>query len=144
MEMAGVLQDLLKKMIQVDPGIKLVYLFGSYADGTAIRRSDIDLAFLFDEASYRTDPLDPFFRAQVIAANLGESLRRKTDAVLLNSSSLEMAYEIVTSGVCVYEADRDDRAVYEARVMGLWFDFKPFVEELRALFLASLQEQERV
>jgi uncharacterized protein len=144
MEMAGVLRDLLKEMVQGDPGIKAVYLFGSHADGTATRRSDIDLAFLFEEAGYRADPLDLFFRAQVIAANLGESLRRKTDAVLLNSSSLEMAYEIVTTGVCVYEADRDDRAVYEARVMGLWFDFKPFVEELRALFLASLQEQEWV
>ena len=42
MEMAGVLQDLLKKMIQGDPGIKVVYLFGSHADGTATRRSGID------------------------------------------------------------------------------------------------------
>ena len=144
MEMAGVLQDLLKEMLKGDPGIKAVYLFGSHTDGTATRRSDIDLAFLFEETGYRADPLDPFYRAQVIAATLGESLLRKTDAVLLNSSSLEIAYEIVTTGVCVYEADTDDRAVYEARVMGLWFDFKPFVEELRALFLASLQEQEWV
>jgi len=144
MEMAGVLQDLLKEMIHGDPGIKAVYLFGSHVAGTATKRSDIDLAFLFEETGYRADPLDPFSRAQVIAAKLGESLRRKTDAVLLNSSSLEMAYEIVTTGVCVYEADRDERAVYEARVMGLWFDFRPFVEELRALFLASLQEQEQV
>ena len=142
MEMAAVLQDLLNEMIPGNPGIKAVYLFGSHTDGSATRRSDIDLAFLFEEAGYRADPLDPFYRAQVIAANLGESLRRKTDAVLLNSSSLEMAYEIVTTGVCVYEVDRDVRAVYEARVMGLWFDFKPFVEGLRALFLANLQEQE--
>ena len=60
MEMAGVLQELLNELIQGDPGIKAVYLFGSHADSTATTRSDIDLAFLFEEAGYRADPLDPF------------------------------------------------------------------------------------
>ena len=118
--------------------VRTVYVFGSYALGTATDQSDIDLAFHFQEQAYKQDPLEAFAFANIIAAEIGELLGKKTDVVLLNGSSLEMAYEIVTTGICVYETDPDSRVEHEATLMGLWFDFKPFLLGLRRKCLAEL------
>ena len=49
-----------------------------------------------------------------------------------------MAYEVVTTGHCVYEVDLDQRLEYEALLRGMYFDFRPFLKELRARNLARL------
>ncbi|MCF8050017.1 MAG: nucleotidyltransferase domain-containing protein [Desulfobacterales bacterium] len=109
-----------------------VYLFGSMLDAETDRRPrDIDLAFLLDEAQYKNDPLEASSDAHLFAARLSGALEIKTDIVILNGASLEMAYEIITRGRAVYVADEDRRTDYECKVKGLYFDFKPFLEELR-------------
>jgi hypothetical protein len=65
-------------------------------------------------------------------------LDRETDVTILNSASLEMAYEVVTSGKCLFELDPDMRMEYELKIKGMYFDFKPFPEELRAKRLARI------
>ena len=120
------------------PGITAVYLFGSCATGESTGSSDVDLAFLFEEKFYRTDPLEAFSDATLIAAKLSSELNKKTDVVVLNSASLELAYEVISTGTCIYEADPDLRVTYEAKTIGLWFDFKPFIEQLRKEALAGL------
>ena len=69
---------------------------------------------------------------------IGMKLGVQTDVTILNSASIEMTYEIVTLGRCVYEADIDSRVEYEARVRGMYFDFRPFLEDLRSRFLERL------
>jgi hypothetical protein len=56
----------------------------------------------------------------------------------LNSSSLEIAYEVVATGKCLFEIDPDLRMEYEIKIKGMYFDFRPFLEELRAKSLAHL------
>jgi predicted nucleotidyltransferase len=115
-----------------------VYLFGSHGRGRARERSDIDLAFLLDEREYRLEPLEASVPAYLSAARIGMELNKKTDVIILNGSSVEMAYEVVTSGLCLYESDRDRRLEYEATIRGLYFDFRPFLEELRKRCLDGL------
>jgi hypothetical protein len=62
----------------------------------------------------------------------------ETDVTILNASSLEIAYEVVTTGKCLFELDPDMRMEYELKIKGMYFDFKPFLEELRAKSLAHL------
>jgi predicted nucleotidyltransferase len=109
-----------------------VYLFGSCIKGEAEKASDIDLSFLLDEQAYKTDPIDAMSPAHLIAAQFGMKVDKETDVTILNSTSLEIAYEVVTTG------DPDMRMEYELKIKGMYFDFKPFLEELRAKSLAHL------
>jgi len=123
---------------QVDDSIVAVYLFGSCIKGEAEKASDIDLSFLLDEQAYKTDPIDAMSPAHLIAAQVGMKVDKETDVTILNSASLEIAYEVVTTGKCLFELDPDMRMEYELKIKGMYFDFRPFLEELRAKSLAHL------
>lgn len=123
---------------QVDESVVAVYLFGSLIKSETKNSSDIDLAFLLDEQAYKTDPIDAMSPAHLIAAQFGMKVDKETDVTILNSASLEIAYEVVTTGKCLFELDPDMRMEYELKIKGMYFDFKPFLEELRAKSLAHL------
>ena len=123
---------------QVDDSIVAVYLFGSCIKGEAEISSDIDLAFLLDEQAYKTDPIDAMSPAHLIAAQVGVKFNKETDVTILNASSLEIAYEVVTTGKCLFELDPDMRMEYELKIKGMYFDFKPFLEDLRSKRLARI------
>ena len=121
-----------------ETSIVSVYLFGSILKGNADKASDIDLAFLLDEKVYKSDPIITMSPAHLIAAHVGVEFNKETDVTILNSSSLEIAYEVVTSGKCLFELDPDMRMEYELKIKGMYFDFKPFLEDLRSKRLARI------
>lgn len=109
-----------------------VYLFGSSLQKESHKAdSDIDLAFLLRAEVYDADPLDAVIPAYMAAASLGMCLGRETDVTILNSASLEIAYEIVTTGKCLLDYEPDKRLDYEIALRGMYFDFMPFIQELR-------------
>jgi predicted nucleotidyltransferase len=121
------------------PGLVVaVHVFGSSLRSDFRDASDIDLAFLVDEQSYKKDPFEATAPAHMIAAGIGVALGRETDVLVLNSASLEMAYEIITTGFCIFEIDPDVRLEYEIKIKGMYFDFHPFLSELRARKIANL------
>jgi predicted nucleotidyltransferase len=120
-----------------------IYLFGSYARGEERLKSDIDLAFLVDREAYRKDAFDATAPAHMIAGRMALKLDRVVDVTILNSSSLEIAYEIVTSGECLFELDPELRLEYELKVRGMYIDFQPFITELRAKRIAKLRSKRR-
>jgi len=124
--------------MQGETSIVSVFLFGSILKGNAGKKSDIDLAFLLDEKAYKSDAIIAMSPAHLIAAKVGSQLDREADVTILNSASLEIAYEVVTSGKCIFEIDPDLRMEYEIKIKGMYFDFRPFLEELRAKSLAHL------
>ena len=132
------LEIYLSEIIENVSPIVVVYLFGSYVKGKENARSDMDLAFLLDENAYKADPFETTGRSHMTAMRIGSKFGRETDVVILNSSSIELAYEAVLSGCCVYEADQDSRLEYEARIRGMYYDFMPFLMELRSRFLSRL------
>jgi predicted nucleotidyltransferase len=123
---------------QGETSIVSVYIFGSFLKGNAGKASDIDLAFLLDEKEYKSDPIITMSPAHLIAAHVGVEFNKVTDVTILNSSSLEIAYEVVATGKCLFEIDPDLRMEYEIKIKGMYFDFRPFLEELRAKSLAHL------
>jgi predicted nucleotidyltransferase len=115
-----------------------VYLFGSFLKNKISKNSDIDLAFLVDEVAHNSDPIEAMSATHLIAVRVGMRFDKETDVVILNSASLEIAYEVVSTGKCIYELNSDQRLEYEAKIRGMYFDFKPFFEELRARSLTQL------
>jgi predicted nucleotidyltransferase len=128
-------QSLKHNLNKLDSGkrtVVAVYLFGSRIKGDAKKNSDLDIAFLLDERAYRNDPLATVAPAYLSATNLGMHLAMETDVNILNAASLEIAYEVITTGKCLLEYDADKRMEYEIALRGMYFDFKPFLDELRA------------
>jgi predicted nucleotidyltransferase len=111
--------------------IQIVYLFGSFARDFQRADSDIDLAFFVDPEKYSIDVFECTAPLHMIAAKIGMKLDRAVDATILNSASLEIAYEIVAGGECLFESDSELRMQYELKIRGMYFDFRPFISELR-------------
>ena len=114
-----------------DSKILAVYLFGSRATEDQGDESDIDIAFLLDEGYYRSDPVKASAPAYLAAARIGLEMDCETDVVILNAASLEMAYEIITTGVRLLTTDEEKSVLYEITRKGMFYDFKPFLTNLR-------------
>ena len=114
------------------PQIAAVYLFGSSLRAEPKERSDVDLAFLLDRRAYREDPLAAVTPAYLAATEVGMAVQRQTDVLILNSASLEMAHQAVTNGRCLFERSVEERLDYEIALRGMYLDFMPYLEQLRA------------
>jgi predicted nucleotidyltransferase len=74
-----------------------VWLFGSHAEGAARADSDVDLGVLCDPplGLHRTKAMDA----------LGRELGRDVDVIDLATASPSLAWEVVTTGRLIHEAD---------------------------------------
>lgn len=115
-----------------------VYIFGSQVKNQSKNTSDVDIAILFDEMAYKKDPIGTTAPAYLAAARVGLDTGLKTDVSVLNTASLEIAYEVITSGICLVETDKEERIKYEIALKGLYFDFKPFLDGIRSECITSL------
>ena len=120
------------------PEILAVYLFGSLAKKKLGNSSDIDVAFLFDRLFYKNDPYKSFSTAQIMGAEAGEVLGQEVDVSVLNCASLFFAYEVISTGVCLFERDFNERIRYEIAIKGQYYDFRPFIADLRQKKLAYM------
>lgn len=100
--------------------IKAVYLFGSYADGTAHRASDVDIALLLNKGltQFEYDNIKNDFYGKL-------SIQLKSDAidviVLNTTKSSELKYAAVQDGILLFERG-DDIFQFELNVRNEYFD----------------------
>jgi len=106
--------------------------------GGIIPEKITDISFLLDEKAYSAGSFEVAKCAYMSSMRAGTRFEIETDVVILNSSSVELAYEVVVRGRCVYEAEQDRRLEYEAAIRGMYYYFKPFLVELRSRFLERL------
>jgi predicted nucleotidyltransferase len=116
-----------EKMVQLGPEEKnviirhlidkhapwVIYLFGSFARGTARPNSDLDLALACDRAQ---GAYDLFITAQEIASKL----HREVDVVDLNTASTVFQMQIVSTGKVLYCTDETRRISFEALVYKMY------------------------
>lgn len=95
--------------------IRLAYLFGSTAAGTARPGSDTDIAILFDEVPAPRE-LD------LLSERLGAAVGRPVDLVVLNSAPPLLAREVIRSGRLLVCRDDQDRVRFEARATARYQD----------------------
>lgn len=114
------IQSIIKPVINEVAEITLVYLFGSYADGTANAASDIDIAVLCKKGKAEA------FYQQLQLELIGKlSLALKSDdidVVILNTvSSTELKYNVIQDGVIIYDRDGDS-STFELRTRHEYLD----------------------
>lgn len=83
------------------PKLQLIYLFGSYSQGTQHRNSDIDIAVL------AADTLDNIARWE-LAQKLASELDSDVDLVDLRSASTVLCQQVVTQGKQLWGTQQDD------------------------------------
>lgn len=108
-----------------------IYLFGSLAKGKEKAKSDIDLAFVFNERFYKEDPFRALQEAELLGAEISKNTHKAVDVVILNGASLSFAYYTIREGMFLYESSAVDRILYEVTLDNKYQDFMPFIKELR-------------
>lgn len=107
--------------------ISAIYIFGSQAQGTADKRSDVDLAVLVDES------IDPLFLWET-AEQLAIQLNCDVDLIDLRMASTVMQYQIVLTGRCIWEKGTGGR-IYESFIC----NEKLALDTLRAGILSDIK-----
>lgn len=115
-----------------------VYVFGSAARGKEKKKSDIDLAFVFDDTYYKSDPFAALQKAEMLSFALSKKMQKTTDVTILNGASLSFSYHAVRDGKCIFERNATDRILYEVTLDNKYQDFAPFIRELRKTKRRSL------
>lgn len=106
------------------PSVQAVYLFGSFAAGTARPESDLDLAIVPRDASARAQALE-------IMADLTRLVHDRVDLVFLDSRDVLLRFEAVRHNRLVYHTPDFDAGSYESRIVREYWDFLPYLQVQR-------------
>lgn len=119
----GIIVEHLKKKI---PELQSLYLFGSYADGTAISESDIDIAYLSQV------PLSAIQRWNM-SQQLAILLSCDVDLVELSQTNTIFRYQILSCGNRIYGSGYDVE-YFETLAYSFYLRFQeerqPIVDEI--------------
>lgn len=101
-------------------GIRLVYIFGSYAKGNNNEKSDIDIAVLLNNDYNPMDKLE-------LIGELTSVLRREDiDLVILNSANPVLRHQVIKYGKLIYMESEDVKVDFEVKVLKEYMDMEPF------------------
>ncbi len=123
-------QDLKKQIHQIIhqkyPHIALAYLFGSRIEGNIGPQSDYDFGVLLDREAEKAAVRSS------LASDLANHLQSpRIDIVLLGEAPIDLSFAVISQGQILYERDVETRVDFEAKVMGLYFDYLPFLKRSR-------------
>ncbi len=77
------------------PSLQALYLFGSYANGTAKKSSDIDIAYLANDAMSRVEKWE-------LGQYLASRLLKDVDLIDLKETNTIFRYQIIETGKRIY------------------------------------------
>jgi len=120
-EVEKVLNKHIDKLI-CDYGIKLIYIFGSYAKGENRAGSDLDIAIYFD------NDVDGFVKLDILDELVGIFNREDIDLVILNNVDEVLKFQVIKYGKVVYMEDLVTKVTFESRVMSEYMDMEYFRE----------------
>jgi predicted nucleotidyltransferase len=95
--------------------VRLAYLFGSVAAGTARPRSDADIGILFD-------PIPAPRELDLLSERLEAAVGRAVDLVVLNLAPPLLAREVIVHGRLILCRDDGDRVRLETRTTARYQD----------------------
>ena len=125
----GSLCGRLAKAAEGDCSVRLAWLHGSRARGTARRESDIDVAVLLDDG-HTANPTaikDSIWR---LAGALGREVRSdRLDLVLLNDAPALLRHRVVRDGVLLFARSEAERVRFVLRTIREYQDLEPRFRE---------------
>jgi uncharacterized protein len=114
---------------EYDAGIAAVYLFGSFARGTAGVGSDVDVAVLYSVAPRQTLAHSGFD----LQDRLTTALQLPVDLVILNHAPSDLVHRVLKDGVVVFDSNRSARLAFEVQRRNEYFDLLPYLLRYRGL-----------
>ena len=121
------IQSAVSEVVQADPRILAVYLFGSRTKGEEHARSDVDLAVLFDEPRRLSDLVDLEIRFE-------DALGTKVDLVDLGKARPFLALDVIR-GERLYCRDSKHCDEFDLYVLRRAGDLAPLEKERRRMLL---------
>ncbi|GAB1453999.1 type II toxin-antitoxin system antitoxin [Draconibacterium sp.] len=112
------------------PKLLGIYIFGSYADNTATKNSDIDIAFLSFE---KITPVEKWRIQEELASILDINI----DLVDLKDATVVLRAEVVEKGKLIYSSDQYQVDYFEMTTYSMYADFN----ETRAEILNDYKEK---
>jgi len=125
----------MQRIFEAYKEIIAVYLFGSYVDKREQAR-DVDLAVLL--AGTGVSQVDLYLELYPCLAELFAPL--DVDLLFLNSVSLPLRFEVISTGKVVYCLDDNQRTDFEYIVSGEYMDFKYHLDAARRELFESIRE----
>jgi len=128
----------LAKVLEKDPDIIAVYVFGSYTTGNIGPLSDVDIAVLIDQkisaSSYFDKRLDLFAKVSGILQT------DELDIVILNEAPLILAHRIFKFGKLLFSKDDLQRIRFQASAVDKYMDGAPLRKQSYNLLLKRIKE----
>lgn len=100
--------------------IKFFYIFGSYAKGTNIENSDLDIAV------YLKGNPNGFIRLEILDDLVGIFNREDIDLVILNNVDVELQFQVIKYGKIIYMESLFEKVVFESKIMSRYMDMEHF------------------
>lgn len=126
-----------KAFAQTRAEIVAVYLYGSYANGTARAHSDIDVGVLFSPDV--TDPLEAELKLDTTLSTLPGL--ETIEVAALNRATPKLRAEVLQTGRRVYCRDDEARAAFEFDAMREWWDLQPWYAAYNQEYFTALKER---
>lgn len=104
--------NLTQAIKQQIPTVRLIYLFGSQADGSATSSSDIDIAVLLE------NKLDPVARFD-LEQNLAITLNQDVDLVDLLTASTVLQNQVIMNNELLFGSE-NEQTKFEMQVMSMY------------------------
>jgi predicted nucleotidyltransferase len=120
-------------------GVSVVYLFGSSAEGMAHPLSDVDVGVVFKITSALEGNTNGLYN-QLYDLFTDVFPDRAVDIVFLQNAGLEVCLDAATHGVSLYTATPDARYDFEERVILLYADFKPHLDQFNKAVLDRISD----
>lgn len=117
--------DLLVIALQSRPEIIAAYLYGSFAEGVATERSDMDIGVLLESSVDLRDSLE--YRIE-LAEELSSRMGREVEVVVLNEAPPLLQFQAIKCRQILFERDPELRALFEMRVMSRFYDSTRFFD----------------
>ena len=110
------------------PSLQALYLFGSYADGSAKKSSDIDIAYLADDTMNRVEKWE-------IGQYLASKLLKDVDLIDLKETNTIFRYQIIETAERIYGSGYDVES-FETLAYSFYLRFqeerRPILESIYA------------
>ena len=117
----GVIDQIRTAAADAPGNVVAVYLYGSYARGTATDESDIDLGLLLNAPPAPT--LSNVVRD--VEAAVERLVGKPVEAVALNRAAPDLVHPVLRDGVILVDRDKSARIRFEVRARNEYFDLAP-------------------
>lgn len=124
--------EAVRAVLESDPAVRLAYLFGSHARGTAGAGSDLDVAAILDPEG----PPGPYGFTEAesrLRSALEAVARREVDLVRLERAPPVLAFQVLKHGRCLVARSERERVAFEVRAMREFHDFRPRQRRMTSL-----------